>query len=398
MIFPDTVRESVHRIRRWALTAGTAAALVAAAPLPAVAAAPLPAVAAVSGTPERLPTFNGTVLATAYAGNTLYVGGDFTAATAGGKTVARSRLAAVDARTGALLDWAPPADDQVRAIAVAGGSVYVGGAFTRLAGADRDGLGRLDATTGAPHGTFRHRLTGQPYALAAANGRLYVGGTFTSVNGIPRVRLAAFDLGTGALLAGWSAGADATVRTVVAASGRIYAGGSFHRVNGAAGTARIAALDPASGALDTGFRPRASYVTHAIAAGPRGVYAAHGGPGGRIVAYDPTGNTRWTLTQDGDPQAVTVLDGTVYLGGHFDKVCRSPVTGNQGSCVDGSDRRVKLAAAAEADGTLLPWTADGNGISGVHAMAANPGLRKMVAGGAFTQINGTARQRLAQFG
>jgi hypothetical protein len=42
-------------------------------------------------------------LATAYAGNTLYVGGDFTAATAGGRTVTRNRLPAINVKTGALM-------------------------------------------------------------------------------------------------------------------------------------------------------------------------------------------------------------------------------------------------------------------------------------------------------
>ena len=58
-----------------------------------LAAAP-PAQAAFSVTPDPLPGFNGTVLAVAYSGNTMYVGGDFTSVVVSGKTVVRNRLAA----------------------------------------------------------------------------------------------------------------------------------------------------------------------------------------------------------------------------------------------------------------------------------------------------------------
>ncbi len=82
----------------------------------------------------------------AYAGNTVYVGGDFTGRRRRQED-RRARLAAIDASTGELLPWAPAADGRVRAIAVAGGSVYVGGAFGSIKGARRDSIARIDAGT-----------------------------------------------------------------------------------------------------------------------------------------------------------------------------------------------------------------------------------------------------------
>ncbi|MEV4536816.1 hypothetical protein AB0J82_23825 [Asanoa sp. NPDC049518] len=357
-----------------------------------------PALAAVVNvTPDPLPTFNGTVLATAYAGDTLYVGGDFTSVTAGGRTVTRNRLAAVNARTGALLGWAPGADSTVRAIAVSGRAVFVGGAFTAISGTRRDGLARLDAGNGSVHNSFKQSLTGMPYSLAVANGRLYAGGTMTSLNGQAIHRLAAFDPSTGAVVAGWRPKADDTVETVVPVGRRIYVGGQFDSISGASGTRHLAALTT-SGAVDAGFTSRASEVVHAVAVGASGIYAAMGGPGGRLGAFTTSGAGRWTLTMDGDAQAVAVLDRVVYIGGHYDNVCKSARTGDKGSCIDGNTRRIKLAAANESGGALLPWTADGNGSSGVHTMAASGSLHKVVAGGAFTTIRGASRARLAQFG
>ncbi|UQU65178.1 PQQ-like beta-propeller repeat protein [Couchioplanes caeruleus] len=356
-----------------------------------------PAQAAPSQSSDVVPGFNGTVRAVAYSGGTIYVGGDFTSAVVKGKSIARTRLAAVNAYTGELLPWAPTADARVKAIAVSGSSVYIGGEFTYVSGQKRDSLARLDATSGAVSSTFKHAIDGKPYALAAANGRLYVGGTITKVSGQVRTRLAAFDLLTGALDGSWKPTVDDQVETFATASGRVYVGGKFHKVNSTSGYDRLVALNPTSGAIVTGFKPKPAVIVFGIAVTADSVYTAHGGQGGTATAYTLSGGKRWSATFDGDAQAITSLGDTVYVGGHFDNACRTARTGTQGVCLDGSDPRVKLAALDVADGHLRDWTANANGIEGVLTMAVNPGLGAFAAGGAFTTINGVSQKRLAQF-
>jgi hypothetical protein len=355
------------------------------------------AVPALAVSADPMPSFNGTVLAIAYSGSTVYVGGTFTAAIVNGKPVARNRLAAIDALTGVLLPWAPVADGRVKALAASGSSVYAAGDFGTVGGQPRDGLARLDRTTGAVSGTFKHTINGIPYAIAAGNGRLYLGGAITSVDGQSRTRLAAFSLTTGVLDPSWKPTADAQVEAVTAGGGRIYVGGKFHKINSTSGYDRLVALDPSSAAIIPGFQPRPAIVVYGIAVTPTGVYSAHGGQGGKLNAYSTAGKLRWSSTFDGDAQAVAVLGNTVYAGGHFDHACRTPRTGSQGVCLDGSDNRVKLAALDATTGVLQDWTANANGVVGVLTMATSVSLGAFAVGGAFTSIEGLAHKRFAQF-
>jgi hypothetical protein len=370
----------------WSIFAAIVAALLALAATPAEAA-----------TVDPMPSFNGTVLTVAYTGSTLFVGGDFTSGVARGRTFTRDHLAAVNARTGALLPWAPAADDEVKALAVSGSSVYVAGDFSRIGGQYEDRLAEVDSFTGRVSRGFRHRLDGRVNAVVAASGKLYVGGTFSEVDGQDRSRLAAFNLTSGMLDNGWRPDADDQVDALAAGPGRIYAGGTFHQVNGVSGYDRLVALESSGGAVVPGFKPRAAVVVFGLAVTEDSVYAAQGGQGGMVSAYNSaTGLRRWAATFDGDAQAVTALGGSVYAGGHFDKACRTARTGARGACLDGSDDRIKLAALDPGDGHLLDWTADANGVEGVLALAASPGLGTIAAGGAFTTIDGREQKRLAQ--
>jgi PKD repeat protein len=90
-------------------------------------------------------------IATSPSNNTVYYGGFFTTTGAGTGFTARSRMAAADGTTGALLPWAPATDREVVAMIVhpASGRVIVGGSFTTLNGSQARGSGSVDGVTGA---------------------------------------------------------------------------------------------------------------------------------------------------------------------------------------------------------------------------------------------------------
>jgi hypothetical protein len=87
-------------------------------------------------------------------------------------------VAAVDASSGVLLPWNPNANRPVYALAVAGGTVYVGGDFPTLDGEAAHGYaGAVDAATGAIVDAFRGRVRYTVHALAATADGVYAAGT-----------------------------------------------------------------------------------------------------------------------------------------------------------------------------------------------------------------------------
>jgi outer membrane protein assembly factor BamB len=342
--------------------------------------------ATLSNSSDPVPQTNGRVNTIAVSGDTVYIGGSFTEViTQNGLAVARSRLAAINANTGKVKDWAPQVNRPVSALAVNGGRVYAGGVFTRAGGKRHNYVSLIDAATGEVDHTFDVGTDLPVRALAASGGFLYLGGEFGTVNGELRSRLARVDAITGELDSNWTPAADGPVRTLELSpdSVRLYAGGEFTTISGKT-RQNLAALVASTGDLDTSWlrdypgRP----VYDVQASGPR-VYVAGGGTGGEAAAFDAsTGAPLWNLKGDGDFQAVAYLDGQVYFGGHF-------------RVLDDGTRRKRLLAVAANTGALNQWNPKAD--RGVWALEEDALNTRTYAGGDFTKIAGQPREGFAQF-
>lgn len=270
------------------------------------------------------PNTNGSVYSLGVSGSAIYAGGEFTQL----KGVLSISLAALDADSGALLpetfDIRGSVGSDVRAIAVSGSTLYVGGVFTYVNGATRSNLASFDAATGKV-GAWNPNANGTVHSLVVSGQTLYAGGEFTEIGSVNREHLAAFSTNTGILDLNWNPGADGTVYAIAADNSRIYAGGEFASAGGSSRD-RLAAFDAFSGTVDTGWSPGVDDTVRTLAAANGALYAGGdfltaGGDGrNHLAAFDAvTGsvNATWNPGTDGPVYTLSVKDGTVYAGGEF---------------------------------------------------------------------------------
>lgn len=369
----------------------------------------------VQKTPASAYQANGTVRSVIVDGATTYLGGQFTAMipSGGGSPVTRHGVAAVSTATGDLLPWNPNVNGTVYAITVGpSGAVYLGGAFTTVGGVSYRNLVEVDGVTGAPITTFANALRPNKTvrALALSGGSLFVGGAFTT----PERYAAKVDATTGALIRAWAPvitnvyGTSPEVRAIaVDPSGtRVILGGFFNRLNsGAPGdpdptNVGIGAVDPTTGAslpwawhtadLQT-FRP---FQLLSFAQDGSTLFGAGSGNGGSAMSWDiETGALNYIEGFNGNVVGVGVADGFLYIGGHF--------TGYDGP-IPGSNfltpiaMRDKLCAVDEATGTILsPWNPPVNTNLGIEALSA--GGTTVAIGGEFTRVAGIPQQHFTLF-
>lgn len=357
------------------LAAATAAMGAAALFLPAAASA-----ATLKQAPVAAPTADGRVEASVTTGSTVVVGGSFDSV--GGHT--RHGIAAISAKTGALLPLDVTVSGTVTALATDGHTLWIGGDFSQVDGHSRANLAAVSLSSGALLSWNPGTNLGVE-ALAVSGSTVYVGGHFKKIAGAERPFLAAVNGTSGSVVPGFTAkGADAAVFVLRAHDGLVYAGGDFHRVAGVQ-RAHLAALSPNSGAPN-GWAPKGLSKIYDLRIYDGSAYLAVAGGrqnGNRIVAVSTAGSgaVRWSAQANGNVQTVAIYGNEVYAGGHFGNV--SGISLHHAVC---------LTTAGKVD---YSWSPRFNSALGVWTMVTTS--TGLVVGGDFSTIDSVSHPHLARF-
>lgn len=328
---------------------------------------------------------DGIVKASAISGTTMYLGGTFS------KIAEWSGAGVPLSLSTGLLNWPNPlsrarvSGNIEVAISDGQGGYYIGGSFFEVSGIKRNNLAHILADGSVS--SWNPNMNSTVNTMAISGGNLYVGGSFYIVNeSVSRNHLAAIDLATG-IVTSWNPNISINnqVLTLAINGSTLYAGGFLTTVNGSIPRNGIAAFDLTTGNvtswdpnISTGYVKTLAINGNSLYAGGSFTYAA-GVPRNRLVEIDlSTGlATTWNPNMNGLVNAIAINGGTLYAGGTF-------TTG-------GGQSRNKLVALDLASGLATGWNPmiDGD----VNALAVDGST--IYAGGNFT-ISGT-RNRLAAF-
>jgi uncharacterized delta-60 repeat protein len=247
------------------------------------------------------------------------------------------------------------ADDLVNGVALQGNNVIIAGYFTAVNGTNQGYVARLNSTGGLDTSFDSGSGADSPVLSLAvqSDGKVLLGGEFTSINGTNRNNIArlnsggsldtGFDPGTGV-----SSAALSSVRAIaVQEDDRVIIGGSFTSVDGAAHT-NIARLN-SNGTLDGGFNPSVGVAGAGVLAG---VYILTVQSGGKIV-----------------------------VGGDFTAINGNPRT-----------NLARLNTNGTLDLSFNPTNGPDFAVNSILSQANG----KIVIGGFFTSVNGTARKYVAR--
>lgn len=391
LVMTDIAPTARHAVRRVVRSASTALLVIAvsAAMVPAVTSYDAPTVPAAAATRVAEPSWrvrpswqvDGRVLDTVIVNGVVVVGGLFNYAIGpSGERVPARNVAAFRLSDGRHLPrFAPNADGVVRALAVSGGTLWIGGYFHTVNGVARRGLARLDLATGALHRGFDARLNDGVEAIVVARRGLVVGGKFTRAGGASRAIVARLNAATGRADKRFQARLRGSVVRALAVTGtRVWVGGHFNRAGGRR-HAGLVSIDARSGRLRGRQPTRVPGVILSLAQTPRLIIG--GTRKNRLVAWRKANLTvQWRRRTLGDVQALEVHSGRLYVGTH-----------------DGlpNRRQAKIFAVTAARGVLLRWEPRIPDYWGIFAIDAT--TRGLVVGGRITRIDGVPARGWGRF-
>ncbi len=340
---------------------------------------------------------NGPVSVLAVYNNELYVGGAFTFALTPTGNISANRIARWNGTSWNTLGSGSSngVNNDVNALAVYNGELYVGGFFTLAGGSSASRIARWNGTSWNTLGLGpSNGVNSTVNALAVYNNILFVGGEFTSAGGASVNRIARWN-GTTWNTLGF--GVNGFVRALAVYNGELYVGGDFTQAGGSSAN-HIARWNGTNwNALGTGSANGVNGRVSALAVYNNGLFVggtfttAGGSSANRIVRWN--GITWATLgsgssngvSGNGSVFALSVYNNELFVGGEFTQV------GNTFA------NRI-----ARWDGTT--WNSVGtdaaNGVSGgntpiVYALAAYN--NSLFVGGGFTSAGGASANRIAEW-
>jgi len=159
------------------------------------------------------------------------------------------------------VNWTPNVlDGTVRAIAVVGSKVVVGGNFEKVKQAgssttiSRHNIFSFDMSTGKIDTKFVPKVDGTVYALqAGTSGSVYVAGSFVNTNGVALGGLTKLNVADGKAVKGFNARVGhGLVFDMIRRGSHVYIGGEFTTIAGAT-HAPLARVDATTGKADPGL-------------------------------------------------------------------------------------------------------------------------------------------------
>ena len=183
------------------------------------------------------------------AGDRIYVGGLFTST----QGAVRHDAASYAAATGAVTSWLPMPSARVRAILPLASGVVLGGDFTSVGGLYRQGLAKIDLSTGRADPAFVSDVDNIVLDIELdQSGALYAGGSFRFVNGVARNKVVKVSAATGAVDATFRQGANKDVDSLAVRGASLYLGGLFTKI-GTVTRKHAAKVSTVTGAADPGW-------------------------------------------------------------------------------------------------------------------------------------------------
>ncbi len=224
---------------------------------------------------------------------------------------------------------------EVRAFAISGGALYVGGRFNEAGGQPANNVARWNGSSWSSLGTgVGDEFSGVVRALAVIGGDLYAGGRFFEAGGEP-VRCVARWNGSSwsALSTGLGQAINDCVYALAVSGSDLYVGGHFSQAGGqpANGIARWngSSWSPLGSGAENGVYGLVTAL--AVSGGDLyvgGPFIRAGGlPAGQIARWD---GSNWSTLRTGvygTPEALAVFGGDLYVAGDFAYVDGQPANG-----------------------------------------------------------------------